>query len=126
AARLREPEQLAPGVDATRWTASAIHGADTARGHWQFTGAFGRNRIDGGPTLDAWLAEAAWRFAPGRTVLARAERTDKNELVHTHAVHAVSRLSAGYVHDLWSDGPRAFALGATATINFVPAALEPE
>lgn len=130
AARLREPEQLAPGVDVTRWTASALYGADTANGHWQFTGAFGRNRLDGGPTLDAWLAEAAWRFAPGRTALVRAERTDKNELEsgHAHGVafHTVSRITAGYVHDLWTDGPRALALGATATVNFVPSLLEHE
>lgn len=128
--RLHSPEQLEPDTDVTRFTASAIYGRDTRLGHWQVTGAWGQNDIDGGPRLDAWLLESAWRYQPRHTVLARAERADKNELeAHAHGAaefHTVHRVSVGYIFDAWVSGHRALGLGAMATINFVPAALEHE
>lgn len=128
--RLHSPEQLEPDTDVTRFTASAIYALDTAAGHWQVTGAWGRNDLDGGPTLDAWLLESAWRYRPRHTLLARAERADKNELeAHAHGAdefHTVHRASIGYVFDAWASAHRALGIGVLATVNVVPSALEHE
>lgn len=135
--RLESPEQLEPDVDVIRYTASAMHSADTAAGHWQTTLAWGRNIAQPGSTLDAWVLESAWRFRPRHTVLARAEWVEKNELFaddghdpgapHFHAedVFDVGRLSLGYVHDLWQSRHRAFGLGVLGTLNIIPRELEP-
>ena len=123
--RLHSPEQLEPDVDVTRYTASAMYSVDTATGHWQTTGAWGRNDHGGHPS-DTFLLESAWRFRPRHTVLARAEHSHKDELVPgVHAVHHVARISVGYLFDFWTSGPRALGAGVMGTVNFVPAALEP-
>ena len=57
-AHLEEPEQLEPGVDQRRWSASGIYTRPTANGWWSSTLAWGRKTIDG-EAQDAFALESS-------------------------------------------------------------------
>jgi hypothetical protein len=130
---LRQPEQLEPGVDTHRTTASATYNRPGTEGrNWQTTFAWGQNAKSSGHTLDALLVEAALSFGPtGRhTVFGRAERVQEDELIAdgeplAGRIFTVDKLSAGYVYDLLQrDGVR-FGLGGVGSVAILPSALDP-
>ena len=125
--RFIAPEQLEPGENQTRWSASAIYtralgGFD---GWWSTTVAWGR-RSAARRDLDAYVVESAIRHG-GWTVFGRAERTENDELtgVHHGPVYAVGKVSLGAVRDFRLSPHASFGLGALASQNFLPAALRP-
>ncbi|HLZ77386.1 hypothetical protein, partial [Phenylobacterium sp.] len=68
------PEQLEPGVDQHKVSASAIYTVPFGdRGWWSTTAAWGR-RSSLGTDLDAWVLESAVKPNPAWTVFGRAER----------------------------------------------------
>ena len=121
--RFVSPEQLAPGEDQTRWSASAIWTHTLPKGWWSTTLAWGRRSGDG-RNLDAWVLETAVRRGAW-TLFARAERTENDELSGAHhgPVYAVGKASLGLVRDLRLAPHLAFGVGGLAAQNWVPAPL---
>jgi hypothetical protein len=120
-ARQKDAEQLAPGVDVTRWSASAMLTERAGRGRVFATAAWGRRTATHGRPLDAWLAELAWR--PGRwTLFGRAERIDSDEL-RPGSVFTVGKLSLGGVRDFEVATHAAIGIGASASLSLVPRGL---
>lgn len=105
--RLHSPEELEPGIDQDRTTASATYNRAWRNGNWQTVFAWGRVEMlppsrTGGAVLDAFLLESA--VERGRnTVFGRAERADKNELFpetdpRDGRIETVNKVSVGYFH----------------------------
>ncbi len=123
------PEQLAPGENVTRTTASVSHSLPltrTALGDvlWQSTVAWGRNRFTDGRTRDAWLAEASLGFGPN-VVFTRIEQADKDELFTPPSPLAgrsfrVGEVSAGYVRYLSLAPHLKLGIGGLAGLYAVP------
>ena len=127
-ARLVSPEQLAPGEDQVKWSASALYtrALDDDR-FVALTLAWGR-RDTGHDAFDAWALEASVNPARSWTVFARAERTENNELVpdgsgHGEA-HGVSKLAVGAVRDFAVARHASIGIGASYALDFVPRALD--
>src|SRR4030095_13063895 len=75
-----DPEQLEPGVDQKRWSASALYARELAPG-WKFAGNLARGRKSAeGHTRDAYVAEAASKHSAW-TVFGRGEITENRELL---------------------------------------------
>jgi hypothetical protein len=117
------PEQLAPGENQTRWSASAIYTRPLGDGWWSTTLAWGRRTSDR-RDLDAFVLESAVRQGAW-TVFGRAERTDNDELTGGHhgPAFTVGKASLGLVRDFRLAPHLAFGPGALVSQNFVPAAL---
>jgi hypothetical protein len=124
-ARLAGPEQLEPGEDQTRWSASALyHRPLGRRARWSTTLAWGR-RSSGHRPLDAFVLESAVERSPW-TLFGRAERTENDELGGHHGpVFAVGKLSLGALHDFRAAPHLRLGLGGLWAFNFIPAGLEP-
>jgi hypothetical protein len=126
--RFIEPEQLEPGVDQTRWSASALYAREVAPG-WKLAGtlAWGRKSIrHHGERLndDAYVAEASLKHA-GWTWFGRAERTENRELVESEGenhgpAYSVGKVSAGAVRDFPIALHLTFGVGGLVSLNFVP------
>jgi hypothetical protein len=129
--RFKSPEQLEPGVDQKRWSASALYAREIAPG-WKFAGtlAWGRKSIDHHGERyddDAWVAEAAVKHGQW-TAFSRGEITENRELVDAHDGHGpayrVGKLSLGAVRDVRVSEHLSLGVGGLFAVNFVPAALE--
>lgn len=97
----KDPEQLEPGVDQKRLSASALYAREVAPG-WKLAGtlAWGRKTADH-HSDDAFVAEASVKHADW-TVFGRGEMTENRELVvgleHGPA-YRVGKVSLGAVRD---------------------------
>ncbi len=129
--RLRSTEQLEPGVDADRATASvSYHRAMTAFGgaQWQGTLAWGRNDKHPGKATQAFLAESALEWRRRHTLFGRLEVVGKDELFdHDDPRHGrtfdVNKLSIGYAH-AWPLQPAVqLSAGLVVTQNLIPRTL---
>jgi hypothetical protein len=126
---LKSPEQLEPGIDQHRITASASYNVPLANGNWQTTLAWGRNSLEPGPDLAAVLLESAVRW-DRNTVFARAESAQKNELFEppdplAGQVFRVASFSLGYIYDMPVADHLKLGLGAVGSIYDLPAAIRP-
>ena len=126
-ARLASPEQLEPGEDQTRWSASALyHRPLGRRARWSTALAWGR-RSSGHRPLDAFVLESALERGAW-TLFGRAERTENDELGtaggHHGPAFAVGKLSLGAIHDFRAAPHLRLGLGGLWAFNFVPADLE--
>jgi len=123
----KDPEQLEPGVDQKRWSASLLYAREIAPG-WKFAGtlAWGRKTAEH-RSDDALVAEASVKHR-GWTAFGRGEITENRELVdlaEQGPAFRVGKVSLGVVRDFriaehWSIG-----VGGLAALNFVPDALAP-
>ena len=123
--RLKSPEQLEPGIDVDRTTASVVYARDGRTAHWESTLAWGRNKNRPGATLDAFDAESALELHGKHTLFARVERAEKNELFPPGDPRAgrtfdVGAMSAGYRFDFWRGSHAAAGIGALGSIAGVP------
>ncbi|HEV2364028.1 MAG TPA: hypothetical protein VGS12_07500 [Caulobacteraceae bacterium] len=124
---IHSPEQLTPGVDQDRLTASVSYNRPLRSGNWQTTIAFGRNYDHPGKTLDALLIESA--VSIGRhTIFGRAENVQKDELFASPSpladrVFRVSELTLGYVYDLPLARHLALGVGVEGTLDMAPSAI---
>jgi hypothetical protein len=125
-----DPEQLEPGVDQKRWSASALYAREIAPG-WKLAGtlAWGRKTIDHhGESLkdDAYVAEASVKHAAW-TVFGRGEITENRELLdlaeHGPA-YRVGKVSLGAVRDFRLADHLTLGAGGLLAVNFVPDGLE--
>ncbi len=122
-----DPEQLEPGVDQKRWSASALYAREVAPG-WKLAGtlAWGRKTAEG-HSDDAFVVETSVKHGPW-TVFGRGEMTENRELLdieeHGPAFN-VGKISLGAIHDFRLADHFALGLGALFAVNFVPDTLEP-
>jgi hypothetical protein len=127
-----DPEQLEPGVDQRRWSASALWADEIASG-WKAaaTLAWGRKSIEHhGERLkdDAYVAEASLKHGPW-TAFARGEMTENRELleVEEHGpAFTVGKVSLGAVHDFKVAEDLSLGVGGLVAVNFVSGGLKDE
>jgi hypothetical protein len=123
----KEPEQLEPGVDQTRWSASALYAREVAPG-WKLAGtlAWGRKSVKHhGDWLndDAYVGEASLKHRAW-TMFGRGEVTENRELLEAGDEHGpayrVGKVSAGVVRDFRLAKHLTFGVGGLVSLNFVP------
>jgi hypothetical protein len=123
-----DPEQLEPGVDQKRLSASAIYTRDFADGtHWASTLAWGRKSADGhgdnAYVLESSVNRRNW------TLFGRAEQTRNRELVDADPDHhgdpfIVRKASLGVLRDMpVGAGPLKLGVGVLGSVNFLPRGL---
>jgi len=127
--RLDSPEQLEPGVDVERTTASVSHTAEKEGGHWSTTLAVGVNRHEG-ESSPAYAIESTRLIAQVFTLFGRAEVLSNEHLVDTGPLAGeefnVGKLTLGGSWRVGDAGPIAFDLGGLVSGYRIPAALEGE
>ena len=120
---LKSPEQLAPAVNETRYTASATYftplGDD---GSFAATLAFGRKQLSGSGGENGFLAEAEYKPADAWTIFARAETIESRELFAGPALATAGQLTLGAIHDWRLAEHLAFGVGGLYAFDFVPSA----
>ncbi|MFL6759015.1 hypothetical protein [Sphingomonas sp.] len=124
---LVDPEQLEPGVDQKRLSASALYAREIAPG-WKFAGtlAWGRKSAQG-HNDDAYVAETSLKHA-GWTVFGRGEITENRELVaavENGPAYRVGKVSLGAVRDFRIADHLSIGAGGLFALNFVPGSLAP-
>ena len=122
-----DPEQLEPGIDQKRWSASALYAREIAPG-WKFAGtlAWGRKTAEG-HSDDAVTLESSLKHGPW-TVFGRGEMTENRELVDVEEhgpAFKVGKISIGAIHDFKIADHLLLGLGGLFGVNFVPDSLEP-
>jgi hypothetical protein len=132
-ASLKEPEQLEPGVNQKRWSASAIYATDLASG-WRSasTLAWGRKSAEG-HDYDAFVAESSLKRGLW-TLFGRGEITENSELLpidhedeeHHGEAFRVGKVSAGAIRDFAIAPQLKLGIGGLLSVNFVPEGLRAE
>ena len=128
-AAIHSPELLEPEIDTGRITASFIYNLNWGDTNWQTILAWGRNVNSPGHTLDAFLAETTLRLGNTKTLFARYENVEKDELFleddpRAGMVFTVEKVLFGYIQDTVIFGRR-FGFGAAVTVAIVPDTLVP-
>ena len=123
-AYLKSPEQLEPGVNQRRWSASASYTRPTSSGWWASTVAWGRKTIDS-HSFDAVAFESSYKWHDW-TLFGRAEWTENNELVEPTRKYSVGKASLGLVRDFPIASHLALGVGGLFSINVVPRGLKDE
>jgi hypothetical protein len=121
-----DPEQLEPGVDQKRRSASALYADEIAPG-WKLAGtlAWGRKTIEHHDD-DAYVAEASLKHA-NWTIFGRGETTENRELtdVEHGPTYRVGKVSLGAVRDFRIADHLRLGAGGLFAVNFVPDGLAP-
>ena len=121
-----EPEQLEPGVDQKRLSASALWADEIVPG-WKAaaTLAWGRKTAHG-HSDDGFAAEASAKH-DAWTIFGRGEMTENRELLDVEHGPAfrVGKLSLGAVRDFRIADQLAIGAGGLLSLNFVPDGLAP-
>lgn len=125
---LAGPEQLEPGVDVRRTTASVSYNAHALGEWWQTTLAWGRNSPSQGSGSSGWLAESALKLTTAQTLFGRAEHVAKDELFLAGTPlyggsFMVNALSLGYIYDFAQLGSLSLGVGGLVSTYSYPAAL---
>jgi len=119
-----DPEQLEPGVDQKRLSASALYAREIAPG-WKLAGtlAWGR-KTSHGHHDDAYVMEASLRHASW-TLFGRGEMTENRELtqVEDGPAYRVGKISLGAVRDFDLAEHLSLGAGGLIALNFVPGSL---
>jgi hypothetical protein len=123
--KFKDPEQLEPGVDQTRWSASALFAREVAPDvKVAATLAWGRKSIKHHEEWwndDAYVAEASVKTA-GWTIFGRGEITENRELLdeeeHGEAFR-VGKLSVGAVRDFRIAEHLSFVVGGQIPVNML-------
>jgi hypothetical protein len=121
-----DPEQLEPGVNQKRWSATALYAREVAPG-WKLAGtlAWGRKTAHG-HSDDAVAAEVSLRHG-GWTAFGRGEMTENRELldIEDGPAFRVGKVSLGAVRDFKVADHLSIGAGGLFAVNFVPDALTP-
>ncbi len=123
----KDPEQLEPGLDQKRLSASALYANDIAPGwHLAATAAWGRKTLDHHAD-DAFAAEASVKHG-GWTVFGRGEIAENRELFghdDNSPAYRVGKASLGAIRDLRLAEHVSLGAGALLAVNFVPRSIAP-
>jgi hypothetical protein len=123
-AHLVDPEQLEPGVNQNRLSASALWADDIAPAwHAAATLAWGRKTVEH-HNDDAFAAEVSLKHQAW-TIFGRGEITNNRELVPGSIAYRVGKVSLGAVRDFRIAEHLSFGAGGLFALNFVPIALQP-
>lgn len=130
-----DPEQLEPGVDQRRWSASALWADEIAPG-WKAAGtlAWGRKSVkdhhgerltDNAYVVEASLKNGRW------TAFTRGEITENRELLESDdgehgPAFTVGKVSLGAVRDFKIAKDLAVGMGGLVSVNLIPAGLRDE
>ena len=126
--KFKDPEQLEPGVDQKRLSASLLYADEIAPG-WHLAGtlAWGRKTIEHRDD-DAFVMEASVKHS-GWTVFGRGEATENRELTadpHAHGpAYQAGKASIGAVRDFRIADHFSIGAGGLISVNFVPDAIAP-
>ncbi|MCH8614571.1 hypothetical protein LZ016_00420 [Sphingomonas sp. SM33] len=120
-----DPEQLEPGVNQKRWSASALYAREIAPG-WKLAGtlAWGRKTIEHHKD-DAYVAEASLKH-DAWTIFGRGEITENREILDTEEhgpASTVGKVSLGAVRDFRLAEHLSIGAGGLFAVNFVPDSL---
>ena len=129
--KFKDPEQLEPGADQTRWSASALYAREIAPDvKLAATLAWGRKSIKHHNEWwndDAYVAEASLKHK-GWTAFGRGELTENRELLdeeeHGEA-YKVGKISVGAIRDFRVAKHWLVGIGGLFSVNFVPDGLAP-
>lgn len=134
--RLRGPEQLFPGEDTLRMTASINYNRPFKNGNWASMLLWGRNRdIPDGQVFNSYLLESTVRFAKHNFAWTRVENVDRSNLLELgenplppgfeeRFLARVQAYSFGYDREFNLIPHVASALGAQYTLYAKPAFLD--
>ena len=130
-AHLEDAEQLEPGVDQKRWSASGTYTMPMRDGYWSTSLAWGRKTIEG-DSFDAYALESSLNWKDW-TLFGRGEMTENNELVVDHdnegdhhgEAFRVGKISVGLLREFAIAPKLKLGLGGLYAFNFVPGELEP-
>ena len=122
-----DPEQLEPGINQKRWSASLLYARELAPG-WKFAGtlAWGRKTAEH-HNDDAYVAEASLKHQQW-TLFGRGELTENRELVDVDEhgpAYRVGKVSLGAVRDFRLAKNLSVGAGGLVAVNFVPDGLVP-
>jgi hypothetical protein len=121
---LKSPEQLAPAINETRYTASAEYvlpldgGASLAT-----TLAWGHKQLSDGTGLDGVLLESEYKPDADWTFFARGEVEDNDELFPSGAIKTVGEVSLGAIRDWKVAEHLSFGIGGLYSFDFAPSAV---
>jgi hypothetical protein len=130
-AHLEEPEQLEPGVNQRRWSASGTYTRPMANGWWSTSVAWGRKGLEG-KNYDAFALESSLNWKDW-TLFGRGEITENNELVvhdeeeeedHHGEAFRVGKVSVGLLREFALAKNLKLGIGGLYAVNFVPDELE--
>jgi len=121
---LVDPEQLEPGVNQKRLSASALYAREIAPG-WKLAGAlaWGRKTVEH-HNDDAWLAEASLKHQEW-TIFGRGEITENRELVPGDTMYRVGKVSIGALRDFKVAEHLSVGAGGLFSLNLVPDSIAP-
>jgi len=121
-----DPEQLEPGIDQKRWSASALWADEVAAG-WKLAGtlAWGRKSAPGHRD-DAVAAEVSLKHAEW-TLFGRGEMAENRELTLADdgPAYAVGKVSIGAVRDFKIADHLLLGAGGLFSVNFLSDTLAP-
>ena len=122
-----DPEQLEPGVNQKRLSASALYAREIRPG-WKFASTLGWGRKTvGGHNDDAYVAEASLKHKAWR-LFGRGELIENRELVAgagNGPAYRVGKVSLGAVRDFQIGNHLVIGAGGLFAVNFVPRPLAP-
>ena len=126
-----DSEQLEPGVDQKRWSASGTYTRPMTGGYWSTSLSWGRKTIEG-DSFDAFALESSLNWKDW-TLFSRGEMTENNELVADHhdegdhhgETFRVGKISVGLLREFAIAPKLKLGLGGLYAFNFVPGEIEP-
>jgi hypothetical protein len=123
---LKDPEQLEPGVNQERLSASALYAREVAA-DWKLAGtlAWGRKLVKHRKD-DAYVAEASLKHRAW-TVFGRGEITENRELfvaAEDPPAYRVGKISLGAVRDFRIAEHLSIGAGGLLAVNFLPNSIE--
>ncbi len=125
-----DSEQLEPGVDQKRWSASGTYTRPMAEGYWSTSLAWGRKTIDGN-SFDAFALESSLNWKDW-TLFGRGEVTENNELVVEHddegdhhgEAFRVGKISVGLLREFVVAPKLKIGIGGLYAFNLIPGEIE--
>ena len=131
-AYLKSPEELRPTESQRRVNAAVLYSRPTSRGgDWSSALIYGANQHSGGGWENSFTAESNLELDGRNTVFGRLNYARKNaeDLAVVDSVPAaefnVGSIELGYVREVGSFSKATIGVGASGTLGFVPADLQP-